>query len=130
MFHWVIYVVLFIILLYMTYPLEKGTEPFSDSVIPLKIFQTWSTKNLPIHMKKNCYTLQKQNPQFEYYLYDDEDCYDFIKTNFGPDVLNAYETLIPGAYKADLWRYCVLYVRNIFKGITESLKGSVPFSSG
>ena len=110
MFHWVIYVILFIILLLIVYPTHKDMESFGDSVIPLKIFQTWSTKELPIHMMKNSITLQKQNPQFQYYLYDDEDCYEFIKSHFGPEVLNAYDTLIPGAYKADLWRYCVLYV--------------------
>jgi len=110
MFHWVIYVVLIILLLYMVYPMRTETEAFNDSVIPLKIFQTWSTKNLPLHMKKNCLILQKQNPQFEYFLYDDKDCYDFINTNFGTEVITAYNSLIPGAYKADLWRYCVLYV--------------------
>ena len=31
-------------------------------------------------------------------------------TNFRKDVLQAYLTLIPGAFKADLWRYCVLYI--------------------
>jgi mannosyltransferase OCH1-like enzyme len=34
---------------------------------------------------------------------------EFIKENFSEDVLNAYNSLIPGAYKADLWRYCILY---------------------
>lgn len=107
----ILFVILLILLLYMGYShTEPFTEPYTDSVIPLKIFQTWSTKNLPVHMKKNCVRLQKQNPQFEYYLYDDEDCFQFIKKHFGKDVLNAYETLIPGAYKADLWRYCVLYI--------------------
>ena len=30
--------------------------------------------------------------------------------HFKPEVLNAYDTLIPGAYKADLWRLCVLFI--------------------
>ena len=53
--------------------------------------------------------LKKQNPEFEFHLYDDNDCREFIKTNFQKEVLHAFDTLIPGAYKADLWRYCVLY---------------------
>jgi mannosyltransferase OCH1-like enzyme len=43
-------------------------------------------------------------------LFDDNDCREFIQKNFKMDVLNAFDTLIPGAYKADLWRYCVLYI--------------------
>jgi mannosyltransferase OCH1-like enzyme len=43
-------------------------------------------------------------------LYDDVDCIEFIKNNFEPDVLYAYESLVPSAYKSDLWRYCVLYI--------------------
>ena len=34
---------------------------------------------------------------------------EFISKYFNKDVLEAYDTLLPGAYKADLWRYCILY---------------------
>jgi hypothetical protein len=61
-------------------------------------------------MKRNCERLQKQNPQFEYYLFDDADCLEFIQIHFDEEVADAFERLVPGAYKADLWRYCVLYV--------------------
>ena len=88
----------------------KSKEPFVDSYIPLKIFQTWHTKSLPLHMKRNCERLKKENPQFEYFLYDDTDCLRFIQEHFEEEVVNAFNHLIPGAYKADLWRYCVLYI--------------------
>jgi mannosyltransferase OCH1-like enzyme len=81
-----------------------------NSIIPLKIYQTWHTKEMPRHMRENVELLKRTNPRFEYFLFDDNDCREFIKTHFRPDVLNAYDNLIPGAYKADLWRYCVLYV--------------------
>jgi mannosyltransferase OCH1-like enzyme len=77
--------------------------------IPLNIFQTWHTKNLPSFMAKNIENLQKINPEFKYQLFDDNDCLDFIHDNYDTDVLNAYNMLIPGAFKADLWRYCILY---------------------
>jgi len=38
------------------------------------------------------------------------ECREFIRTNFDNKVLNAYDRLIPLAYKADLWRYCALYI--------------------
>ena len=77
--------------------------------IPANIFQTWHSKFLPNRMYSAMKTIKKNNPRFKYYLYDDNDCRKFIKQHFDPEVLNAYDRLIPGAYKADLWRYCILY---------------------
>ena len=85
-------------------------KPYYNSVIPLKIYQTWITKDLPPKMKECVELLKSQNPKFEHHLFDDNDCRNFIRTHFRPDVLNAYDKLIPGAYKADLWRYCVLFI--------------------
>ena len=81
----------------------------SNSIIPLNIFQTWHTLELPHNMNKNMLLLKQQNPEFTHYLYDDTMCRDFISNNFNSDVLYAYDTLKPGAYKSDLWRYCILY---------------------
>jgi hypothetical protein len=44
-----------------------------------------------------------------HYLFCDADCRNFIAQEYPPDVLMAYDRLIPTAFKADLWRYCVLY---------------------
>jgi mannosyltransferase OCH1-like enzyme len=77
--------------------------------VPPNIFQTWHTKNLPSGMQLAVNNLRAAGPRFNYKLFDDNDCRDFIKNNFEEMVLNAYDMLIPGAYKADLWRYCVLY---------------------
>ena len=44
-----------------------------------------------------------------HYLFNDADCRAFIINEYPPDVLTAYDRLIPTAFKADLWRYCVLY---------------------
>jgi mannosyltransferase OCH1-like enzyme len=78
-------------------------------VIPAFIFQTWNTKKLPLKMYLAINNIKKNNPRFKHFLFDDNDCREFIKNNFNPEVLHAYDTLIPGAYKADLWRYCILY---------------------
>ena len=40
-------------------------------VIPLTIYQTWYTKDLPPNMQKNVEYLKQQNPEFSYELYDD-----------------------------------------------------------
>jgi mannosyltransferase OCH1-like enzyme len=79
--------------------------------IPLNIFQTWHTKKqIPIKMYNAIQSIRLNNPEFKYYLFDDNDSREFIKKNFKSEVLYAYDSLIPGAYKADLWRYCVLYI--------------------
>jgi mannosyltransferase OCH1-like enzyme len=80
------------------------------SIIPLNIFQTWHTLDLPLKMKENVELLKQQNPEFKHYLYDDKMCRDFIKNNFNEDILYTFDKLKPGAFKADLWRYCILYI--------------------
>ena len=82
----------------------------NTSVVPMKLFQTWHSKELPTKMAENVQNTKKQNPELEYFLFDDSDCEDFIKAHFPEDVVAAYNTLLPGAYKADLWRYCVMYI--------------------
>lgn len=83
-------------------------ENYSEE-IPLQVFQTWSTKVLPPKMKETVEYNKLNNPEITFYLYDDKDCRDFIKANFDSSVLYAFDSLKPGAYKADLWRYCILY---------------------
>lgn len=81
------------------------------SIIPLNLFQTWYTLDLPDKMKETVETLKKQNPEFTHYLYDDAMCRKFIQDNFDEDVVYAFDKLKPGAFKADLWRYCILYIK-------------------
>jgi len=100
---------LFVILLFVITFTLAYKEGFTQS-IPLNLFQTWNTKDLPPNMKACVYRLRKQNPEFKYQLYDDEDCVRLLKEHFEQDVVYAFHRLKPGAYKADLWRYCVLYV--------------------
>jgi hypothetical protein len=78
--------------------------------IPRNIFQTWSTKNISNDLKKITETWSTKNPNYAYFLYDDNECDGFIKKHFSTNIHTAYRRLIPGAFKADLWRYCVLYI--------------------
>ena len=52
--------------------------------------------------------------------FNDNMCREFIKNNFRVEVLHAYDILIPTAYKADLWRFCVLYINGgIYGDLTQ-----------
>lgn len=88
----------------------KPTE-HENNVIPLTIYQTWHTKILSSGMQNSIELIKRVNPEFTHELFDDEDCSNFIEMNFPKEVFDAFNSLIPGAYKADLWRYCILYKR-------------------
>ena len=77
--------------------------------IPKNIYQTWETKNLETGFQKIVDTWKINNQNYTYNLYDRLDREEFLKNNFNKDVYEVYTKIIPGAYKADLWRYCILY---------------------
>jgi hypothetical protein len=87
------------------------TAPSVVSGVPLVIYQSWQTNSVPDYMYSCIKKLIAINPEFDYYLYSDDASRKFIKNNFDREVLNAFDSLKPGAYKSDLWRYCVLYKR-------------------
>jgi mannosyltransferase OCH1-like enzyme len=76
--------------------------------IPLHVYLTWKTMVLPPRMKQNYMKLRKKNPEFQFHVFDDTQCRSFLRAYF-PYTVEAFDKLIPGAYKADLWRLCVLY---------------------
>ena len=79
--------------------------------IPKKIFQTGETNKIKNRLHYNSIiSFIDLNPDYEYYYYDNIDGREFICKNFEINVNNAYDILIPGAYKADLLRYCLLYI--------------------
>ena len=92
------------------YPVQKNIN-HDTAIIPLKIYQTWYTTDLPEILQDTVNSLKSQNPEFEFYLYDDNACRHFIQTHFDNNVVNAFDNLIPGAYKADLFRYCILFIQ-------------------
>jgi len=81
-----------------------------NSIIPLHLYTCWHTKDLPPLMKANYDNLVATNPRITFHLYDEPECREFIKTHFKPDVLAAYDSLIPSSYKSDLWRFCALFI--------------------
>lgn len=79
-------------------------------MIPKCIYQTWKTKDLSVAMQANLAKLKALNPEYRYELYDDDDIVAFLRQYFAEPVLAAYLQIVPGAFKADFWRYAVLYV--------------------
>jgi mannosyltransferase OCH1-like enzyme len=66
------------------------------------------------------------NNEYNFYIYDENECSEFMKIYFAGRVFDCYNILVPGAFKADLWRYCILY---LYGGvyIDAGLKCNIPF---
>jgi mannosyltransferase OCH1-like enzyme len=79
--------------------------------VPKVIHQTYRSRDLEPELAANVAEMQRQNPDWEYRLYDDADITRYVIDNFGAD-LGAYLNAINpkyGAAKADLFRYLVMY---------------------
>jgi glycosyltransferase involved in cell wall biosynthesis len=79
--------------------------------IPKVVVQTCASRDkLTPQMVKAMRTWEDMNPEWGYELFDNDECVGFIAQHFNTDTLKAFNNLIPGAFKADLFRYCYLYI--------------------
>ncbi len=110
--------ILTVILLYFIWNKQKLTYkhpklPQNKIVIPSIIYKTGPKKYkyLDNRLKDNFNLIEEENPGYKVKYYDDNMCRNFIKNNFDTKVLRAYDSLNPGSYKADMFRYCILYIK-------------------
>jgi mannosyltransferase OCH1-like enzyme len=54
-------------------------------------------------------SIKTLNPEYTFYFFDEKARIQYIQDYFSSKVLDAYLKLIPGAFKADLFRYCFLF---------------------
>ncbi len=98
----------------------KEVLPEVDTTqIPRIIWMSWVSNTLPPIMNNHINMLKVTHPKFTINICSDEDCRKLISDYFTDKVTSAFDSLIPGAFKSDLWRYCVLYV---FGGIYSDIK--------
>lgn len=83
----------------------------SHRLIPRIVHQTWY-EMIEVNQYPNFSRLTESWKQegWEYRFYNDDDARNFLQTHFPIEVLEAFDILIPGAFKADLFRYCVLFI--------------------
>jgi mannosyltransferase OCH1-like enzyme len=86
----------------------------SNPGVPLSPAMQQATQSV-----RNCF------PHLEYKLYDEEDIQKLLTDNFQDSVLECYNKLNSYAFKADLARYCILYVHGgwYFDATIRCLKG-------
>lgn len=78
--------------------------------IPKIIWQTLKESPTEGTYIYDCTKSFKSQDKWDYRFLNDEDAISFLKENFDEDVVHAFEVLIPGAFKADLLRACLLYI--------------------
>ena len=61
-------------------------------------------------LEKNIRSIRRVYPKAAYQLVDGRAARVFLAAHFEPAVLSCYEHIVPMAYRADLLRYCLLYV--------------------
>lgn len=89
---------------------------------PKTVYQTYFSKKLPDELLEANNDLKKKNPDWKFFLFDDDDIEEYIKLNF-PSILTFYNTIDfnYGAARADVFRYLVLYKEG---GIYLDIKSS------
>lgn len=96
--------------------------------IPKIVHQTFHEPlALPEVLRTTRLQLQRQNPHWEFRLYSDDDCFDFIRAHYATSVLAAYNAINPiyGAARADFFRYLLLYKMG---GVYMDIKSSAVWS--
>lgn len=79
--------------------------------IPKIIWQTTkNTNNLHINAKKSIASFLQKNPNYQWYIMDDEQCRQFIQDHFSQEFYNMYISLPFGIMRADVWRIAIIYV--------------------
>lgn len=89
--------------------LYKSSSSPQKQKIPKRIIQTNEADTVPKDMVNASHTIIRDNPEYEYIYYNNKRARDYLIRNYSDRIINAYDKLIPGAYKADLFRYCYLF---------------------
>lgn len=98
---------------------------YKNNIIPKRIIQTWKTHDIG-DLDKLSQTWKDFNQSYTYTLFDDIECANMINNYFNERVLRAYQNIKPGAFKADLWRYCELYINGgVYSDIDTVCIGSI-----
>ena len=89
--------------------------------IPYVLYKTGPFDTITQPEIVECFQINEEMLKSKIVYFNDRACENFIKQHFGPNIIKAYDMLIPGAYKADLWRLCVLYIHGgIYGDLTQT----------
>ena len=87
---------------------KTKTNIFSQELIPKIIIQTWKTNVVPQRYIPLIDSVKKNNPDYEYMFFTDENIVDFFKTNY-PEYYKTYLNLPIKIQRIDFFRYVAVY---------------------
>lgn len=90
-------------------PALKLDAHLPPSVVPRHVFVNWHSAELPEGMRAALSQMKALNPAFQFRFFDANDMRNYIAAYAPPRVLSAFTTLLPQAYRADLFRYFALH---------------------
>ncbi len=99
-----ILVIIIIILIILLFIYRRYINTFDNT--SKNIYLSYKTKNIPNYIIPN---IKEIYPGYEIELYDDNDCIEFIKSEYGKLYVDIFNFLKDGPIKADFWRLCILY---------------------
>lgn len=97
-----------IVLPMMAYRSNSNSKSKPQQKIPLEVWQTYKTRDLPKEAEK-CRQSWVNQKNIKYHFMSDKDIEQFVRDNFSDEVYRVFISLPLGVMRADLWRYCVLY---------------------
>ena len=74
--------------------------------IPKVIYLSYKTKDIPSYVIPNW---KKLYPDYEVKLYDNQDCINFLQTEYNSELVDIFNYIKDGPIKSDFWRVCILY---------------------
>ena len=92
--------------------------------IPPVIYQTHKSMkyvNERILFRKCMRSWKQYVPEFQYHFFDDMQARVWIQEHMEPRVLQAYNRCPLSVMKADLWRYCILYINGGIYGDIDTM---------
>lgn len=107
----IIYLIILLLPHYQTKTIINITKPIKRIYnVPLVIYRTCNSLTVPSIMYNYCVEKWTDlNPRYNILWFDNKSCKKFMK-GMGNRIYRAYNKLKTGAYKADLWRACILFV--------------------
>ena len=89
---------------------NKSLFNYTEGGIPKIIIKTsWHTRNnMPLQIINAIESAKQMNPDYTVYYFDDDDVAAFMK-DYSETAFTCYQKIIPGAFKADLFRVCLLH---------------------
>ena len=116
---------------------NRNKEINIKTKVPLNVYMTWGELNIPNDMYDNINYNITNNSEFDFYIYDNDKCREFIIDNYDSDVLYAYDSLIhlyfisiyipPLIYKIQYLHKSALYAPGIKFSNAHNTSGSKLF---